>query len=147
MPDAPFVSHSSTSRAAAEAIDPSTVTLRDQVLQWIRDRGGDGATDEEIQLGLGINPSTERPRRRELQQAGFIVDSGQVRRTRSRRDAVVWVAIRGEPLAVPPPGRNERREAYLQAGRAFAQACREGRPREERQELARAVLNAAQAAF
>ena len=81
----------STSRAAAVAAIPLTGKSRIAVWQVIRDSGGHGATDEEIQAKLRMNPSTQRPRRVELVEQGRIVDSGRRRRTASRRDAVVWV--------------------------------------------------------
>jgi hypothetical protein len=51
------------------------------------------ATDEEIQLGLEMSGSTERPRRVELVAAGRIVDSGRTRPTQSGRQAVVWETL------------------------------------------------------
>lgn len=80
-----------TSQAAAERIEPNASSLRALVLDYIRTSGG--ATDEEIQVALGMAGNTERPRRRELEQAGLIQDSGTTRRTASGRMAVVWVAI------------------------------------------------------
>lgn len=83
---------SSTSKQAA--IEASTVTgaARSAVYQYVQECGHQGATDEEVQRGLGMNPSTQRPRRVELVEAGAIVDSGVKRPTASGRDAVVWVA-------------------------------------------------------
>jgi len=51
----------------------------------------DGATDEEIADGLAMNPSTVRPRRGELVEAGRVVAAGE-RKTKSGRRAVVWKA-------------------------------------------------------
>lgn len=81
-----------TSAAAAEQIRPDANRLRKAVLQVIVDRGMIGATDEEIQRELGLAGNTERPRRRELEQAHLVVDSGQRRATSSGRMAIVWVA-------------------------------------------------------
>jgi len=53
--------------------------------------GDYGWTDEELQIQLTWNPSTERPRRIELMDYGFVYDSGRTRRTHSNRKAVVWV--------------------------------------------------------
>jgi hypothetical protein len=88
---APYVPGSPTSAAAAQAIRPSAATLRQQVFDFIMGRGIDGATDEEIQIALGMGGSTERPRRRELQLAGLIVESGEIRPTATGRAATVWV--------------------------------------------------------
>jgi hypothetical protein len=37
-----------------------------------------------------MNPSTQRPRRVELVEGGWVEDSGERRPTRSGMDAVVW---------------------------------------------------------
>ena len=87
----PFQRHSATSMAAAAAIEPKAGTLRAAVLTFVRNRGRLGATDEEIQLALHMNGSTERPRRVELQNAGLVIDSTRIRKTRAGRIAVVWI--------------------------------------------------------
>lgn len=86
----PHQRHSDTSTASADELpEERRRTLRAQVLAYIvRMRG---ATDEEMQTALGMEGNTERPRRRELQLGGLIVDSGQRRLTTSRRRAVVWI--------------------------------------------------------
>jgi transcription initiation factor IIE alpha subunit len=83
--------HSETSVAAAEAVGSSAATLRGLVLSYIRIRGEEGATDEEIAIALDMNPSTARPRRVELERAGLIKKSGH-RPNRSGRLATVWSA-------------------------------------------------------
>lgn len=87
----PFAVGSDTSQAAAEAIEDSAANLRARVLGFLIETGG--ATDEEVQLGLDMNPSTVRPRRGELVKMGRVKDSGQRRKTRSGRWAVVWVRV------------------------------------------------------
>lgn len=87
-----FVKHSPESQAAAEAAPPVVGTKRWAVLQFIAAQGPDGATDDEIQVGLGMNPSTERPRRIELYEGRFIVKLRLTRPTRSGVKAVVWLA-------------------------------------------------------
>ena len=89
----PCQAHSATSRAAAEEIADRTATLRAKVLAHVRACGEAGATDEEMQAALPMPANTQRPRRRELQLAGLIKDSGRMRRTASGRRAVVWVAM------------------------------------------------------
>jgi hypothetical protein len=90
----PAQRHSATSKAAASAIEPKAGTLRGQVLACIRAAGLEGRTDEECQEVLGMNPSTQRPRRIELQGAGLIVPApGVTRKTTSGRKAKVFVAI------------------------------------------------------
>lgn len=97
-PSAPYVAHSATSRAAAESVTRSTAqTDRERILAFLLRAGVTGATDEEGFDTLQMNPSTYRPRRIELAQAGRIVPlvvegKGIARPTHSGRFAVVWVA-------------------------------------------------------
>ena len=86
-----FQDHSSTSLEAALNVQPKAATLRRVVLDYLRQCGRDGATDEQIQNALSMNPSTQRPRRIELVEGGLVCDSGQVRKTTSGRNAVVWI--------------------------------------------------------
>lgn len=78
-----------TSLAAATKALGRSAGWRRRVFDLIA--ASDGVTDEEIADQLGMNPSTERPRRVELVQAGLIRDSGRRRRTVSGTDAAVWV--------------------------------------------------------
>lgn len=88
----PAQHHSVTSVQAAERIEPDAKTLRHRVLMVLKVNGG--LTDEEMQLGIPMNPSTQRPRRIELVNMGLVVDSGLTRLTRSGRKATVWRATR-----------------------------------------------------
>ena len=81
-----------TSNIAAEMIQPSAGTLRRQVLDYITLCGETGAIDEEIQDALAMNPSTERPRRGELVDAGLVYCNDTRRKTKSGRPACVWFA-------------------------------------------------------
>ena len=89
----PYQRHSETSRQAADLMIADANKLRAAVYRYIKGCGARGATDEEVQLALALGGNTERPRRRELQQAGRIEDSGEQRVTRSGRKAVVWIAV------------------------------------------------------
>ena len=89
---APYQTHSDTSQRAAVAIEPKAGTLRDSVLSFLRGRMDRGATDEEIQRFLEMDPSTQRPRRIELVQAGLVRNSGGTRTTTSGRQAVIWIS-------------------------------------------------------
>jgi hypothetical protein len=81
--------HSDTSRAAAAAIAPKFGTLtRDVLLQL--SRFPNGLTDEEGQVAAGMQGNSYRPCRVTLMDSGFVVDSGNRRKTHQRRDAVVW---------------------------------------------------------
>lgn len=92
---APYQKHSPTSKAAAADILPRAGTLRRAVYDFIVSRHHAGATDEEIQNVLGLEGSTERPRRIELQRGGLIEQrvTWPTRRVKSGKQAAVWVAI------------------------------------------------------
>jgi hypothetical protein len=79
-----------TQRLAALRVMPHTGTARRKVLDAIMVASFQGMTDEEIQDVLHMNPSTQRPRRVELVEGGWVEDSGERRPTRSGMDAVVW---------------------------------------------------------
>ena len=89
-----YQSHSPTSYAAAVKILESADTLRAKVYRHLKLCERYGATDEEMQDHLGMNPSTQRPRRIELVDLLVVKDSGLRRKTRSRREAVVWVTCK-----------------------------------------------------
>ena len=81
-----------TSRAAGVAAKPNAGTQRRRVLGFLVARPEVGGTDLEIQEELSLPGDTERPRRRELQLAGLVTDSGKVRQTKAGRASVVWEA-------------------------------------------------------
>jgi DNA-binding Lrp family transcriptional regulator len=73
---------------AADSLDGKALNaLQRKVLAWLVENGP--ATDEEMQEGLGMNPSTQRPRRIELARRGLVVTCG-TRKTSSGRNADVW---------------------------------------------------------
>ena len=87
---APSVNGSITSAKAADSLGPATLNaMQRSLVEFLQTRGVFGATDEEMQLALRMNPNTQRPRRRELEDAGLIVRDG-TRKTKSRRNADVW---------------------------------------------------------
>lgn len=88
----PAQRHSETSQAAAEAIKPRVEIDRARILAEIKRSGVLGRTDGELQEQLGMNGSSQRPRRIELLDAGLIRDSGRTRKSASGRQCVVWVA-------------------------------------------------------
>lgn len=92
-PEQPATNGTPTSNEAATLIEPSAATLRGHVLAFLRQRAEAGATDEEMQRSLGMNPSTQRPRRVELERAGLILRTADVRKTSSGRNAIVFRAI------------------------------------------------------
>ncbi len=82
--------HSPTSRAAAVQIKKAIGPMHELILEHLK-TCPEGATDEEMQFTLRMPANTQRPRRRELQRAGLIADSGMTQSTRSGRQAVVWI--------------------------------------------------------
>lgn len=87
---APYQPHSNTSRQAAGLILDKLTALQQRVLVFLQ-QFPEGLTDEEMQNGLQMNPSTQRPRRIELWRRGLVAEHG-TRKTASGRPAVVWRA-------------------------------------------------------
>ena len=94
----PYQQHSVTSRAAALRAEPTAGTKRAKLLDYLRSRGGAGATDEEMQSAVPMGPNTQRPRRVELVQGLQVRDSGRTRRTVGGSEAVVWVSVESTGL-------------------------------------------------
>ena len=86
--DLPPHVHTEASYRAAEEIKSHVPRLRSLVLGFIQEHPG--CTDEEITLGLGMNPSTARPRRLELFRAGLIELMDEHGTTKSGRRAARW---------------------------------------------------------
>lgn len=86
---APAVNGSITSAQAADALTPATLNAMQRKVLALLQATPDGLTDEEMQRRLGMNPSTQRPRRIELMRLGLVVRCG-VRKTASNRNADVW---------------------------------------------------------
>lgn len=74
-------------RAAASVVPRAAKTVRAKVLDRLR---ACPSTDEELCDALGLGGNTVRPRRRDLETDGIVIDSGKRRPTRSGRLAVVW---------------------------------------------------------
>lgn len=85
----PAQQHSDTSVAAAEQIAPHTPTMREKVLAELSKWPG---TDEEVAGRLGMNPSTYRPRRIELERDGK-VEHVSYKSTSAGRKAKVYAAV------------------------------------------------------
>ena len=96
-----------TSRAAARGLlRPGTQRFRVlECLAWCP------ATDHELQRKLGLDPSAERPRRGELVDAGYVVESGQTKRHQGR-EWTIWrvtesgraalITVTGDKVPTPP---------------------------------------------
>jgi hypothetical protein len=78
-----------TAKQAAINAYPRSGTQRAKVLNVLT-RTVVGLTDEEMQTLLGMGANTQRPRRVELVDGGFIEDSGQRRPTSTHSQAIVW---------------------------------------------------------
>jgi hypothetical protein len=88
---APAARGSITSAQAADSLGPATLNaMQRRVLELLK-ATPEGLTDEEMQRRLGMNPSTQRPRRIELARRGMVVEAG-TRKTASGRNASVWRA-------------------------------------------------------
>ena len=82
-----FKGKQDTSYGASVYVAPRTGTVRAEVMNYLVIHGP--STDVEIQRGLGIVPNTERPRRVELVEGGFVKDSGKVKRHHGR-EHILW---------------------------------------------------------
>jgi hypothetical protein len=97
----PSQRHSKTSQDAAASIKSKVGNLHRVILAWL-DRHPDGASDERMAADLDMVQNTFRPRRRELQLMGYVMDSGRTELTYSGRGAVVWIRDKTTPLQDPP---------------------------------------------
>lgn len=78
---------------AAEAARETSVSQRARVYAYLWDCGSRGATDEEVQIALGMAGNTERPRRLELVERRLAFGSEARRLTTKGLRAIVWLAI------------------------------------------------------
>ena len=98
----------STSAKAARRVEPKSGTQRAAVLREIVERGG--CTDYELSFRLRLLASSVRPRRLELQQHGYVINSGRTREHRGTTwiiwaptaEAIAWHARQG--FAAPEAG-------------------------------------------
>lgn len=88
----PHVKDSDTSRAAAESQIPTVMSLQSLVLLRVLHAGRRGLTCDEIEEQMSGRHQTISARVRELVQLGRIRDLGLRRKTRSGRNARVYVA-------------------------------------------------------
>ena len=86
-----YIKNRPTSVEAAMFAHTFAGKAREMVFLHILREGIRGATDEEIQNALEMNPSTARPRRIELEELRLIADSGKVRINKSGARAIVWI--------------------------------------------------------
>ena len=84
-----------TSWKAAKSIQAEKI--RESQMMILRVLRFGAFTDEEIygQIPMGtMSPSGARTRRKELVDQGFVIDSGQRKRTRAGRKTIVWTLDR-----------------------------------------------------
>lgn len=86
----PFAASSDTSFAAAVSVRATAPAQRQQVYATLVATGP--LTAEELEDHLGLSGNSIRPRLVELRNQGDVIDTGQRRRTRAGRFAVVWAA-------------------------------------------------------
>lgn len=82
--------HPDTAQAAAKAIAPHSGTLRARVLDALGAAPGGLAADQ-IERTLSLSGNTVRPRLVELRKAGLAEQSDRTAKTRSGREARLWV--------------------------------------------------------
>ena len=87
-----YVTGSLSSELAALENEPNAGTQRARVLKTLREHPH-GLTDHQQQTLLKMDPSTQRPRRVELVEAGLVREAGVYRRTPSGRLATGWIAV------------------------------------------------------
>ena len=83
--------HPSTSHQAAHSLAESAANLRERVFAAIERAGDDGLTAEEIEGLTRLGGNTVRPRLCELREAKRIVQTDRTRKTRSGRNAHIYV--------------------------------------------------------
>lgn len=88
----PFIRSSTTSKSAAEAIEPHTSYLEGLVLDAIRNAEPNGLTADEGEQRTGLIHQTYSARVRELEQRGLIRKTDMRRPTRRNRPATVYRA-------------------------------------------------------
>jgi hypothetical protein len=94
-PTLPHVKGSDTSKAAAESMEAHARPMRERVFEYIKSQGEHGATDDEIEVALGMSHQSCSPRRRELEKDDAIYLTDDRRKTRSGRRAGVYRVVEG----------------------------------------------------
>lgn len=84
--------HPDTSRKMRRKAAPRSGSLRAKVLRTICDAAR-GATDDELEVLLGLTHQSVSASRNTLARDGWITDSGERRNTRSGNRAIVWVPV------------------------------------------------------
>lgn len=88
---AKYTAGSDTSQAAAGLAVPVQYSARQQIIKLLAHLGELGLTDDQMETRLRRSHQTVSSARNWLVEAGWVRDSGQRRKTRSGRMAVVWM--------------------------------------------------------
>jgi len=80
-----------TSIGAKVAGRKKRVIQRQKVFAHLLRKGEYGATLQEMEMGIPMPGNTLRPRRKELETRGFVMDSGRKRNTVDGNPAIVWI--------------------------------------------------------
>lgn len=107
----PFVAGSDTSKEAAKSSKELARRLRQLIYRAISKSEDRGYICDEIEIEFTIPHQSASPRFGELAERGMIRDSGERRKTKSKRNAAVWVAVPEEEWA-------EQAAAYQEAQKA-----------------------------
>ncbi len=90
----PAFSNETTSKEAAKSMIDAAPSLRDKVFLFIKTNTEYGATCEEVETALNLSHQCASARITELhQKVGSIIDSGLRRKTKSGREAIVWINV------------------------------------------------------
>lgn len=92
-PDRPGYKQHTTSKDAADAMEPRAPGLRDRALAALRAAGASGLTPDEVAERMGCTVLAIRPRITELKLAELIVKTGERRANISGAKADVWRAV------------------------------------------------------
>ena len=105
-----------TSLEAFDAFKPKAKDMGRRIVSYLESCGAEGATDEEMDIAFDtVATRSNRPTRNALTKRKVLVNSGKRRKTRSGRQAIVWVLqqyAEGEVLA-----HNSERAALLKKAR------------------------------
>ncbi|MEJ7593026.1 MAG: hypothetical protein WKF77_15880 [Planctomycetaceae bacterium] len=90
----PYHNRTLPSGAAAESARSFVRSQAVRVSEYIATQGDRGATDREMQIALGMDGNSQRPRRVWLRDHGFIQAKGEPEDIVLRNCSTVWVSVR-----------------------------------------------------
>ena len=106
----PFQKSSATSKKAALSVEGKHLAIRERIWAWVRERALEGATREEIALGMDIRIQTVCGAVAKLIDIGRLRETTETRLTTAKRAAQVVIVIAPEKerqgelfMALPTP--------------------------------------------